>query len=130
MTCEEVLYNPVTSRMVNDNTWRYKLPLARDLPMDFRVEVTNCMEETSTEDGDHDPQHSRSHRRLLSSRATGEPPLLAATAVLSALRSSVMAFGNGQSFVELPVPCSVDALRTECGRAMATAHVQGGHPRL
>merc|ERR1719359_2115062 len=58
MTTEEVLYNPVTSRMVNDNTWRYKLPLARDLPMDFRVEVTNCMEDPASASPDtDDPKH-------------------------------------------------------------------------
>eukprot|EP00747_Dinoflagellata_sp_TGD_P081604 gnl/TRDRNA2_/TRDRNA2_161378_c0_seq1.p1 gnl/TRDRNA2_/TRDRNA2_161378_c0~~gnl/TRDRNA2_/TRDRNA2_161378_c0_seq1.p1 ORF type:complete len:308 (+),score=51.56 gnl/TRDRNA2_/TRDRNA2_161378_c0_seq1:655-1578(+) len=117
MTTEEVLFNPRTSRFMNDNTWRYKVPVARDLPMDFRVELTNCGVEGSSAEGS---RHHESNRRLLSSRATGEPPLLAASAVLSALRAAVAAFGDGRSFVQLPAPCTVDVLRAECARAMAT----------
>eukprot|EP00746_Dinoflagellata_sp_MGD_P147066 gnl/MRDRNA2_/MRDRNA2_79451_c0_seq2.p1 gnl/MRDRNA2_/MRDRNA2_79451_c0~~gnl/MRDRNA2_/MRDRNA2_79451_c0_seq2.p1 ORF type:complete len:761 (+),score=132.80 gnl/MRDRNA2_/MRDRNA2_79451_c0_seq2:237-2285(+) len=131
MTTEEVLYNQRTSRFMNDNTWRYKLPLARDLPMDFRVELTNCAESPSGNGSVEGSVHHESNQRLLSSRATGEPPLLAASAVLSALRASVAAFGDGRSFVQLPAPCTVDVLRAECGRAMATAGVRDeAHARL
>eukprot|EP00746_Dinoflagellata_sp_MGD_P147067 gnl/MRDRNA2_/MRDRNA2_79451_c0_seq4.p1 gnl/MRDRNA2_/MRDRNA2_79451_c0~~gnl/MRDRNA2_/MRDRNA2_79451_c0_seq4.p1 ORF type:complete len:886 (+),score=133.74 gnl/MRDRNA2_/MRDRNA2_79451_c0_seq4:98-2659(+) len=131
MTSEEVLYNPRTSRFMNDNTWRYKLPVARDLPMDFRVELTNCGEHPFGQGVGNGSAHHESNRRLLSSRATGEPPLLAASAVLSALRASVAAFGDGRSFVQLPAPCTVDVLRAECGRAMATAGVRDeAHARL
>merc|ERR1712217_974535 len=109
-------YNPITSRQMNDNTWRYKVPVARDLPAEFRVEVSNFTEnaEPSSRSPSDDPHHRSSHRRLLSSRATGEPPLLAASAVLSALRECVMAFGDRSNFVELPVPCTVEAVREEC----------------
>jgi xanthine dehydrogenase molybdopterin-binding subunit B len=139
LTTEEVLYEPGTGRLMSGNTWTYKIPLARDLPADWNVELTNFTEREHQMDVWHGvlaaagtviakrggeakaPRKSRSYnKRLLSGKASGEPPLLAAASVLTALRQAITAFG-AKEFVQLPVPCTVETVRGLCAKAMADA---------
>lgn len=36
-TCEDIVYNRTTGELLSDRTWNYYVPLARDIPQDFRV---------------------------------------------------------------------------------------------
>lgn len=36
-TCEDLVYNRTTGELLSDRTWNYHVPLARDIPQDFRV---------------------------------------------------------------------------------------------
>mmetsp|Transcript_35703 Transcript_35703/g.75723 ORF Transcript_35703/g.75723 Transcript_35703/m.75723 type:complete len:1381 (+) Transcript_35703:71-4213(+) len=136
MTTEEVLYEPTTGRVQSDNTWTYKIPLARDLPAEWNVELTNFTEREHQKDiwggvlgaaayavprgGEAKaPKKSRAHnKRLLSGKASGEPPLLATTSVVTALRNAIAAFG-AKEFIQVPVPLTVDTVRRLCAKSMA-----------
>ncbi|CAL5190352.1 unnamed protein product [Lathyrus oleraceus] len=60
--------------VLEDGTWNYKIPTIDTIPQQFNVEILNS--------GHH--QH-----RVLSSKASGEPPLLLAASVHCATRSAV-----------------------------------------
>lgn len=38
-TCENVVYNPKNGEIITDRTWNYYVPLAKDIPQDFRVHL-------------------------------------------------------------------------------------------
>ncbi|XP_078162547.1 indole-3-acetaldehyde oxidase-like isoform X1 [Carex rostrata] len=61
---------------VNDSTWNYKIPTVDTIPKEFNVEFINSPHNTN---------------RVLSSKASGEPPLLLASSVHCALREAIRA---------------------------------------
>jgi len=70
---EEVMYgvdnNP--AKLVNHNTWEYKPPSVKDIPIDFRVALL---------------KNTKNPAGVLSSKAVGEPPLLLSTSVFLAVK--------------------------------------------
>ena len=89
--------------LLTKGTWTYKPPLLRDIPHVFNVELL------------HD---ARFQKGILSSKASGEPPLVLATSVLAALRhavSSARADRGLDANFDLPVPCTVDVVQAACG---------------
>ncbi|KAK1394670.1 putative aldehyde oxidase 2 [Heracleum sosnowskyi] len=70
---EEYLTN-ADGLVVGDSTWTYKIPTIDTIPRQFNVEVLNS--------GHHE-------KRVLSSKASGEPPLLLAASVHCATRAAI-----------------------------------------
>ncbi|CAN6840534.1 unnamed protein product [Brassica oleracea] len=108
---EEYLMNS-DGLIVTDSTWTYKIPTVDTIPRQFNVEILNS--------GHH-------KNRVLSSKASGEPPLLLAASVHCAVRAAVKeakkqiqtwSNNNGQGIdlsFDLPVPATMPVVKDFCG---------------
>ncbi|CAN4123176.1 unnamed protein product [Withania somnifera] len=106
---EEYLTN-TDGLVVSDSTWTYNIPTIDTIPKSFNVQVLNS--------GHHE-------KRVLSSKASGEPPLLLAASVHCATRAAVKAArkqlklwgkldGSDTEFY-LAVPATFPVVKTQCG---------------
>ena len=100
---EEVTHNE-DGKLINDGTWEYKPPSFRDIPQKFDVNFL------------HDAPFKKG---FMSSKASGEPPLVLANSVGFALRQAIRAarLENGlpDEFFILNTPLTVDAIQKYCG---------------
>ncbi|XP_049353967.1 abscisic-aldehyde oxidase-like [Solanum verrucosum] len=106
---EEYLTNK-DGLMVSNSTWTYKIPTIDTIPQNFNVHVVNS--------GHHE-------KRVLSSKASGEPPLLLAASVHCAARAAVKAareqlklwgkLDGSVSEFYLDVPAILPVVKTQCG---------------
>ncbi|KFK26312.1 hypothetical protein AALP_AA8G231300 [Arabis alpina] len=107
---EEYLMNS-DGLVVTDSTWTYKIPTVDTIPRQFNVEILNS--------GHH-------KNRVLSSKASGEPPLLLAASVHCAARAAVKEAkkqvstwcSNQQEIdltFDLPVPATMPVVKEYCG---------------
>ncbi|KAH0728245.1 hypothetical protein KY284_004110 [Solanum tuberosum] len=106
---EEYLTNE-EGLMVSNSTWTYKIPTIDTIPRNFNVHVVNS--------GHHE-------KRVLSSKASGEPPLLLAASVHCAARAAVKAareqlkqwdkLNGSVSEFYLDVPAILPVVKTQCG---------------
>ncbi|XP_021864564.1 abscisic-aldehyde oxidase [Spinacia oleracea] len=105
---EEYLTDP-DGLVVNDSTWTYKIPTIDTVPRQLNVEIMNS--------GHH-------KNRVLSSKASGEPPLLLATSVHCAARAAIkearrqLASWGGHvnvSMFQLSVPATMPVVKELCG---------------
>ena len=103
-TCEELWWDEQGKlRTVGPST--YKIPGSRDVPVVFNVKMLeNAPSREAT---------------IFRSKAVGEPPLLLATAVWTALKNAIAAVGDGRTAVRLDAPATpervlaaVEAVRT------------------
>ncbi|CAN7060692.1 unnamed protein product [Brassica rapa subsp. trilocularis] len=110
--------------VVQQGTWDYKIPTVDTIPKQFNVEILNT--------GHH-------KNRVLSSKASGEPPLLLAASVHCATRSAIREArkqslswncndGNrdvsGVDF-ELPVPATMPVVKGLCGLYSVEKYLEG-----
>ncbi|WOL15297.1 indole-3-acetaldehyde oxidase-like [Canna indica] len=96
--------------VVSDGTWTYKIPTVDTIPRQFNVKVLNS---------------GHNKKRVLSSKASGEPPLLLAasvhTAISEAIKAVRMEFSsatgtdNSTSFFQLEVPATMPVVKEFCG---------------
>ncbi|GLJ32809.1 hypothetical protein SUGI_0660680 [Cryptomeria japonica] len=92
-------------KLVSDGTWTYKVPTIDTIPRKFNVEILNS------------PFHQK---RILSSKASGEPPLLLAASVHCAIREAIRAArkelptDNNKHF-RMDTPASMDVIKSLCG---------------
>uniref|UniRef100_I1QSH6 aldehyde oxidase n=1 Tax=Oryza glaberrima TaxID=4538 RepID=I1QSH6_ORYGL len=99
--------------VIHDGTWTYKIPTVDTIPKQFNVELINT---------------ARHHSRVLSSKASGEPPLLLASSVHCAMREAIRAArrefaavggGTGGSdqvtSFQMDVPATMPAVKELCG---------------
>lgn len=96
--------------VVSDGTWSYKVPTVDTIPKEFNVELLNS--------GHH-------QKRVLSSKASGEPPLVLAASVHCATREAIRAAraqlfsytGSKESPLtfELEVPATMPVIKELCG---------------
>ncbi|KAH0715679.1 hypothetical protein KY284_008584 [Solanum tuberosum] len=106
---EEYLTNE-DGLMVSNSTWKYKIPTIDTIPQNFNVHVLNS--------GHH-------QKRVLSSKASGEPPLLLAASVHCATRAAVKAareqlklwgkLDGSVSEFYLDIPAIIPVVKTQCG---------------
>jgi xanthine dehydrogenase molybdopterin-binding subunit B len=93
--------------LVSPGTWEYKPPLWTDLPSEWRVELL--------ENGGFD-------KGFLSSKASGEPPLVLATSVMMAVREAVGAAreeaGLSRAGFRLDAPATAERVHRACGTHM------------
>ena len=61
-------------------------------------------------------QDARFDKGILSSKASGEPPLVLATSVLMAVRHAVAA-ARGDAAFDLPAPATVDVIQGACAKS-------------
>ncbi|KAL5763621.1 hypothetical protein ACOSP7_015973 [Xanthoceras sorbifolium] len=96
--------------VISEGTWTYKIPTMDTIPKQFNVELLNS--------GHH-------QKRVLSSKASGEPPLLLAVSVHCATRAAIkeareqLVSWNGldksNSKFDLEVPATMPAVKELCG---------------
>nr|CAB3452001.1 unnamed protein product [Digitaria exilis] len=96
--------------VISDGTWTYKIPTVDTIPKQFNVKLLNS--------GFH-------KKRVLSSKASGEPPLLLAASVHCATRAAIRAAkeephcsGSGSSspsHFDLEVPAIMPVVKELCG---------------
>ncbi|CAN6465035.1 unnamed protein product [Victoria cruziana] len=96
--------------VLSDGTWAYKIPTVDTIPRQFNVEVFS----------------SGHHRdRVLSSKASGEPPLLLAASVHCAARQAIKearkdlrAYSNSEmpsAIFRMDIPATMDVIKELCG---------------
>ncbi|KAH7296056.1 hypothetical protein KP509_26G007100 [Ceratopteris richardii] len=106
---EEIEVND-KGELLNTGTWTYKPPTIDNIPQKFVVEMLNA--------GTHE-------NRILSSKACGEPPLLLAGSVHSAVKRAIEAARAGACagepdskngrFFQLDPPASMERVKNLCG---------------
>lgn len=106
---EEYLTNE-DGLVVSDSTWTYKVPTVDTIPKQFNIEILNS--------GHHE-------KRVLSSKASGEPPLLLAASVHCATREAIRAARmelfscieseSSPSIFQLEVPATMPVVKELCG---------------
>ncbi|KAJ3669997.1 hypothetical protein LUZ60_010321 [Juncus effusus] len=94
---------------ISDSTWNYKIPTVDTIPKEFNVEFLN---------------NPHNKNRVLSSKASGEPPLLLASSVHCAMREAIRAArtefsssGSGGSALtfQMNVPTTMPMVKELCG---------------
>ena len=100
---EQVQHTGSEPTLFNHGTWEYKPPCSLDVPIDFRVAFLGKTQ----------------HREMvLSSKASGEPPLVLATSAFMALREAIAAArrenGIKSDFFTLHTPAMVDDVLAAC----------------
>ncbi|XP_054791406.1 indole-3-acetaldehyde oxidase-like, partial [Prosopis cineraria] len=106
---EEYETNP-EGLILQDGTWNYKIPSLDTIPKQLNVEIVNS--------GHH-------KHRVLSSKASGEPPLLLATTVHCAIRAAIKearkqlhSWRNSKEIdkpFQLDVPATMPVVKELCG---------------
>ena len=90
-TCEELWWD-AKGRLRTVGPSTYKIPGSRDAPAEFNVKML-----------DNAPA---AEATIFRSKAVGEPPLMLATAVWTALKDAIAAAGNGRTAVRLDAPAT------------------------
>jgi xanthine dehydrogenase large subunit len=94
-TCEELWWDKEGRlRTVGPST--YKIPGSRDTPAIFNVKMLDNAPNTEA--------------TIFRSKAVGEPPLMLATAVWTALKDAIAATGNGKTAVRLDAPATPERI--------------------
>lgn len=91
---EETLFDSATGELISNGTWEYKPPLAVNIPREFNVYF----------------HKGNNTGRVLSSKASGEPPLVLSTSVLFALRAAIFSArveAGNKDYFKIPIPCTV-----------------------
>ena len=95
LTTEELVWHPVSGKLLTHAPSTYKIPTANDMPQDFRVALFDAPNAAQTV-----------HR----SKAVGEPPLLLPFAVLLAIKDAVAACGPQGCDPALSAPATPEAV--------------------
>ncbi|XP_073004974.1 indole-3-acetaldehyde oxidase-like isoform X2 [Typha latifolia] len=116
---EEYLENS-DGLVVTDGTWTYKVPTVDTIPKQFNVELLNS--------GYH-------QKRVLSSKASGEPPLLLAASVHCAIREAIRAAradllssggsDSSPSMFQMDVPATMPVIKELCGLDNVERYLEG-----
>ncbi|KQK12817.1 probable aldehyde oxidase 2 isoform X2 [Brachypodium distachyon] len=100
--------------VINDGTWTYKIPTVDTIPKQLNVELINSAPD---------------HKRVLSSKASGEPPLLLASSVHCAMREAIRA-ARKEFAVDSPltfqmdVPATMATVKELCGLDVVERHLE------
>ncbi|XP_015110494.1 xanthine dehydrogenase [Diachasma alloeum] len=96
-TSEDLIYDPKSGLLVNNRTWNYKPPGAKDIPVDFRVAFR---------------KRSPNPVGVLRSKAIGEPPLCMAFSIPLALRNALNSArkdaGNAEPWYQFDGPATTE----------------------
>ena len=95
LTMEELVWHPVTGRLLTHAPSTYKIPTATDCPPVFNVHLWDRPNAVDT---------------IGRSKAVGEPPLLLAFSAWMALRDAIASAGRPQADPPLSAPATPDAV--------------------
>jgi len=92
-------------KVLSNDTWEYKPPLALDIAVDFRC---------------HLEKNAPNERGILSSKASGEPPMCMMSAVFWAVQHAILSARKDNGFdptqpLMMDVPATVDNIVAACG---------------
>jgi xanthine dehydrogenase large subunit len=110
LTTEELVYGE-DGRLLTHAPSTYKIPVASDVPDDFRVALFD--------NENHEPTIYRS-------KAVGEPPLMLATSVFAAIADAIHSVNPGKP-VLLDAPATPEAILKAVGDFDAAAALANGH---
>lgn len=99
---EQIKFDSTSGRLLTNSTWEYKPPMAKDIPIDFRVALL---------------KNAPNPVGILRSKAVGEPPLCMSCSALFALKRCVEAARKDiqkDTYFQLDCPASVDKLQEFC----------------
>uniref|UniRef100_K1Q8Q7 Xanthine dehydrogenase n=1 Tax=Magallana gigas TaxID=29159 RepID=K1Q8Q7_MAGGI len=99
---EEIKYDQNTGEQLTDGTWEYKVPLAKDIPVDFRI---NLLKNAPNPIG------------ILRAKACGEPPLCMSCSALFAIKHAIEAFRKDigkDTYFALDAPATVERVQLAC----------------
>lgn len=99
---EEIKYDQNTGEQLTDGTWEYKVPLAKDIPVDFRI---NLLKNAPNPIG------------VLRAKACGEPPLCMSCSALFAIKHAIEAFRKDigkDTYFALDAPATVERVQLAC----------------
>ncbi|XP_006658306.1 indole-3-acetaldehyde oxidase [Oryza brachyantha] len=105
--------------VVSDGTWTYKIPTVDTIPKQFNVKLLSS---------------GFQKKRVLSSKASGEPPLLLAASVHCATREAIRAAreeyhcsrpGSSPPFFDLQVPAIMPTVKELCGLDNVEKYLEG-----
>ncbi|XP_041565054.1 abscisic-aldehyde oxidase isoform X3 [Drosophila elegans] len=106
---EQLVYDRETGRLLTNRTWNYKPPGAKDIPIDFRIELIQKPNPTGA--------------GFMRSKATGEPPCCLAVSVVFALRQALNSArqdaGLPREWVRLGAPTTPETLVVNAGHDAA-----------
>ena len=102
LTCEELWWD-ASGRLRTAGPSTYKIPGSRDVPPVFNVKLL-----------DNAPSREAT---IFRSKAVGEPPLMLATAVWTALKDAIGAVGNRRTPVRLDAPATPERVLAAVERA-------------
>ncbi|XP_052836339.1 uncharacterized protein LOC128252582 [Drosophila gunungcola] len=106
---EQLVYDRETGRLLTNRTWNYKPPGAKDIPIDFRIELIQKPNPTGA--------------GFMRSKATGEPPCCLAVSVVFALRQALDSArqdaGLPREWVRLGAPTTPETLVVNAGHDAA-----------
>ncbi|KAK1604793.1 hypothetical protein QYE76_028466 [Lolium multiflorum] len=100
--------------VINDGTWTYKIPTVDTIPKQLNVELINS---------------ARDQKRVLSSKASGEPPLLLAASVHCAMREAIRAAriefsAESPLTFQMDVPATMADVKELCGLDVVERHLE------
>ena len=110
LTTEELVYD-ADGRLLTHAPSTYKIPVASDVPEDFRVALFPNENQEAT---------------IYRSKAVGEPPLMLATSVFAAIADAVHSLHPGQG-VALDAPATPESILKAVGTFDAAAALAKGH---
>jgi xanthine dehydrogenase large subunit len=110
LTTEELVYDE-DGRLLTHAPSTYKIPVASDVPEDFRVALFANENQEAT---------------IYRSKAVGEPPLMLATSVFAAIADAVHSLDPGQG-VALDAPATPESILKAVGTFDAAAALAKGH---
>merc|ERR1719498_1970509 len=100
---EEQVWSGVDGRMVNKGTWDYKIPSARDIPIQMNVTLK--------------PGTNQTWGNVMGSKATGEPTMLAGGVTFFAVKDAIYAArkeAGKTGYFQLSGPASPQNIQTAC----------------
>lgn len=100
----EQAFTSPQGRLIANGTWDYKIPCSQDIPISFNVTLLNA-------------SPNQAPGNVLGSKATGEPPLLAACSAFFAAKEAIKAarssVGNNDTF-RMDTPATPAVLQALC----------------
>ncbi|XP_075150301.1 uncharacterized protein LOC142224413 [Haematobia irritans] len=106
---EQLVYDRQTGQLLTNNTWTYKPPGAKDIPIDFRIEML---------------RGSSNNVGFMSSKACGEPPICLAVSVIFALQHALQSArtdaGLQREWIRLGAPTTPETIVLNAGNDVAS----------
>ncbi|XP_075153164.1 uncharacterized protein LOC142226822 [Haematobia irritans] len=106
---EQLVYDRQTGQLLTNNTWTYKPPGAKDIPIDFRIEML---------------RGSKNKGGFMSTKACSEPPTCLAISVIFALQHAIQSArtdaGLKREWVRLGAPTTPETLVLNSGNDVSS----------